>query len=117
MDKAELAETLDGLRRPVADVFVLVGRITGSEHVARELSAAHETLGLVAQGFRAAPPSAPTDIAAVWLHDVCGWVNSMLGWSKVMVVGRANEATRLRAVEAIERNAKLLKESLSRPPI
>jgi hypothetical protein len=117
MGKAELAETLDGLRRPLADVFVLVGRITGDEHLTRELSAAHEALGRVADGLRDAPPNAPADIAAVWLHDVCGWVNSMVGWSKVLVLRRANEATRLRAVEAIERNAKLLMESLSRPPV
>ena len=55
-------------------------------------------------------------MAAVWLHDVCGWVNSMVGWSKVLVLRRADEAMRRRAFEAIERNVKLLMESLSRPP-
>jgi hypothetical protein len=112
--KAELAETLDGLRRPLADVFVLVGRITGNEQLRHEVNAAHEALGRVADGFRAAPLSAPADIVAVWLHDVRGWVNSMVGWSKVLVLRGANEATRCRALEAIERNAKLLIES---PPV
>jgi hypothetical protein len=56
-------------------------------------------------------------MAAVWFHDVCGWVNSMVGWGKVLVLGRANEAMRCRALEAIERNAKLLIESLSCPPV
>jgi hypothetical protein len=41
----------------------------------------------------------------------------MVGWSKVLLLSRANEATRQRALEAIERNAKLLKEALSRPPV
>ena len=58
MGKAELAETLDGLRRPLADVFVLVGRITGNEQLRYELNAAHEALGRLADGFRAAPLSA-----------------------------------------------------------
>jgi hypothetical protein len=70
--KAELAETLDGLRRPLADVFVLVGRITGNEQLRHELSAAHEALGRVADGFRAAPLSAPADIAAAWLTTFAG---------------------------------------------
>jgi hypothetical protein len=41
----------------------------------------------------------------------------MVGWSKVLVLRGANEATRCRALEAIERNAKLLAESLSCPPV
>jgi hypothetical protein len=50
-----------------------------------------------------------------WRHDLRMYVAAMAGWS-VILGQRQEEATRLRATETIERNAKALSGLLAQPP-
>jgi hypothetical protein len=58
----------------------------------------------------------PPEARLAWLHDLRGLVSGIAGWARVLRVSADDEARRLRAVEAIERNAKLLTERLAHPP-
>jgi hypothetical protein len=118
MGRDEVPETLDRLGRALADVVALVEQAAGTEHVAGLIRTAHGALRAATRRLMGPSLGAPADPDTVvtWLHEVSGLVNGIVGWSWVLGRRDPDEATRVRAVEAIERNAKLLMEFLSRPP-
>jgi signal transduction histidine kinase len=67
------------------------------------------------QGASAPGRAGDAEAMAGWLHAVRNPVTAMVGWAQLLAQAR-DEAGRIRAVEAIERNAKLLTDVLLHPP-
>jgi signal transduction histidine kinase len=59
--------------------------------------------------------TAPTALAA-WLHDLRSPVTAIMGWAQMLGLP-GDPAIHARAVEAIDRNTKLLRELLGNPPV
>jgi signal transduction histidine kinase len=59
--------------------------------------------------------TAPAALAA-WVHDLCSPVTAIVGWAR-MLEQAGDPAIQARAVEAIDRNAKLLTDLLGNPPV
>jgi hypothetical protein len=106
----EILETLDTMRRGLAEVAALIRQATGADR-ARETRAVQRALVAAKRHLTAPSAHLPGDPAIVeaWLHEVRGSVNAMVGWGQVLALRAHDEATWLRALEAIERNAKLLR--------
>jgi hypothetical protein len=83
-------------------------RLVGVLHQARE--ALSTAAVAVAWPVGGTPPAA----LAAWLHDLCSPATAIVGWARMLAV---NPATQACAVEAIDRNAKLLTELLGNPPV
>jgi hypothetical protein len=60
-------------------------------------------------------PAGGTALAA-WLHDLCSPVTAIVGWARMLELA-GDPAIQAHAVEAIDRNAKLLTERLGNPPV
>ena len=59
--------------------------------------------------------TAPAALAA-WLHDLGSPVTAIVGWARMLELA-GDPAIQAGAVEAIDRNAKLLTELLGNPPV
>ena len=112
MDEAgasEILETLNTMRRALADVVSLIRQAAIAD--ARETRAALGALTAAERCLTAAstqPPAHPAVVAA-WRHEMRGVASAMVGWGHVLALRAQDEATRLRALEAIERNTKHLR--------
>ena len=85
-------------------------RLVGLLHQARAaLSTAAAEVAWPAGG------TAPAALAA-WRHDLCSPVTAIVGWARMLELA-GDPAIQARAVEAIDRNAKLLTELLGNPPV
>jgi signal transduction histidine kinase len=85
-------------------------RLVGLLHQAR---AALSTAAAAVAG--PAGGTAPAALAA-WLHDLGSPVTAIVGWARMLELA-GDPAIQARAVEAIDRNAKLLTELLGNPPV
>lgn len=63
---------------------------------------------------RAAPP--PPESLTEWRHDLRARVGTIAGWTRFFDRQR-DDATRIRTLEIIERNAKLLADLVAHPPV
>jgi signal transduction histidine kinase len=91
----------------------------GAGHLVELVRAAGRTLEAAARplaGPAGAPGARAPEATRQWLHELRTLVTAITGWARML--GEVPlEATRIRATEAIERNAKRLAELLAhRPP-
>jgi hypothetical protein len=111
MDQAEapdILETLNAMRRALAEVDSLIRQAPIAD--ARETRGALGALTAAERRLTAPfahPPGDPAVVAA-WRHEMRGVASAMVGWGHVLALRAQDEATRFRALEAIERNAKQL---------
>jgi signal transduction histidine kinase len=84
-------------------------RLVGLLHQARAALASSAAAVASPAGGRA-----PAALAA-WVHDLCSPVTAIVGWARMLELG--DPAIQARAVEAIDRNAKLLTDLLGNPPV
>jgi signal transduction histidine kinase len=112
-------ETLEHVGRVLTRIVRLIEVAGGAEreHLAGPIGAVLEAHGAAIRGMAAAGWTAPDPQGiASWLHDLRNLVNGLLGWAHVLGRVTRDEATRLRAAEAIDRTAKLLTQLLAQPP-
>jgi hypothetical protein len=108
------ANPFPSLTQALDDVVQLVGAARGVE--GRGLLGAIESARHALSAAGAEAVVGPPEAGIAWLHDLRGLVSGIAGWARVLRASADDEARRLRAVEAIERNAKLLIERLAHPP-
>jgi hypothetical protein len=108
-DAPDILETLYTMRRALAEAASLIRHAAIAD--ARETRGAQGALKAAQRRLTAPtarPPTSPA-IVAVWRHEMRGVVSAMVGWGHVLALRAKDEATRFRALEAIERNAKQLR--------
>jgi hypothetical protein len=120
VDPLSLPDPLDPIRRALADLTATLRQhAAGAErdHLLGLVGDLRATLEGVAGTLRARTAEGPPTPEALdtWLHDLRGPLGAMLGWATLFSPER-DATTRARAVEAIDRNAKLLVELLGHPP-
>jgi hypothetical protein len=107
-------DPVDDLLQALGHATVRLGRCTDFDPVPviRLLRTAMEQVRAAAGvvGISPLPPG-----LRAWRHDLRTHVAAIAGWA-VVLGQRRDEATRLRAIDAIERNAKALAELLADPP-
>jgi signal transduction histidine kinase len=115
MDQAGRAERLvDVLDQAIAALQQASGVRLAA--LVEQLRTAQAALQAAANPRTAPSGSAPDTIAlAEWWHDMRTPAGSIAGWAYLLNQG-SNEAVRLRATDAIERNVKQLLEMLAHPP-
>ena len=116
---------VDPSRRPLDDVERSL--MASAQAIQQTTSADRDRLvGLLHQAW-AALSTAAAEVAwpvggtapaalAVWLHDLRSPVTAIMGWAQMLGLP-GDPAIHARAVEAIDRNTKLLRELLGNPPV
>lgn len=84
-------------------------RLVGLLHQARE------ALSTAARAWAGPAGGTTSDALAAWLHDLWSPVTAIVGWAR-MLEAAGDPARQVRAVEAVDRNTRLLIERLGRPP-
>ncbi len=119
-EERQYADSLRALGSALARAAGPVEQAGGAhtERVLDLLGAAHEALRTAAERFTAPASRPPTgDAAAVraWLHELRTPGTAMVGWAQMLALVQ-DAPGRLRATQAIERNAERLIRLLSQPP-
>jgi signal transduction histidine kinase len=109
---------LDDVGRSLVVSVQAIQRTTSADRD-RLVGLLHQTRAALASSAAAvATPAggrAPAGLAA-WVHDLGSPVTAIVGWAR-MLEQTGDPAIRAHAVEAIDRNAKLLTDRLGNPPV
>ena len=116
---------VDPSRRPLDDVERSL--MASAQAIEQTSSADRDRLVALLHQARAVLSTAAAKVAwpaggttpaalAAWLHDLRSSVTAIMGWAKMLELP-GDPVIQARAVEAIDRNTKLLTELLGNPPV